>query len=136
MPVLGNPLKFDSSFFRQSVTKYLWQNDFPSKYIQMAMKKPLNSSKRVSCCLTINFPPPPQSMLCLLCKDHSNFSHSELSRGCHMPKLFCLMSGSVIVFSTLIVGGGVGLNLKTYDGFQHFHVLPKIFVTDCLKMVK
>ena len=57
-----------------------------------------------------------------------------------MPKLYCLMSGSVIAFSTLIVGGGGGggggLSLKTYDDFQHFHVLPKIFVTDCLKMVK
>ena len=53
-----------------------------------------------------------------------------------MPKLYCLMSGTVIAFSTLIVGGGVGLDLKTHDDFQHFHVLPKIFVTDCLKMVK
>ena len=46
------------------------------------------------------------------------------------------MSVSVILFSTLIVGDGVRLDMKIYDSFYHFNVLPKIYVTDCLKKEK
>ena len=46
------------------------------------------------------------------------------------------MSVSVIFFSTLIEGDGVELGMKIYDSFNHFNVLPKIYVTDCLKKEK
>ena len=40
-----------------------------------------------------------------------------------------------MISSTLIVGEGVGLDMRLNDYFSLFRDLPKIFVTDCLKMV-
>ena len=46
------------------------------------------------------------------------------------------MSGSSVLSSTLTVGGGVGDYMSLYDFSSVFGDLAKIYVTDCLKMVK